>query len=195
MPCKHLIYMASVLYGRNSRDRHQLLAIAVKNSAHLTRYHGVFAPASPDRARVVPKTRAVHMPERGGVGPAQPCWPPRSAVIRPVATGPGGFVADMASYTYLSPTDRVGVAPGSDAPDRRALRRGRGVSNWLSGLLAGGLLEYAVATCLRDDFLSAEVSPMLVAVWVVGGVVLLLLAANAGPAQEAAPHKTRTVAT
>jgi hypothetical protein len=25
---------------------------------HLTRYHGVFAPASPDRARVVPRTRA-----------------------------------------------------------------------------------------------------------------------------------------
>ena len=26
--------------------------------AHLTRYHGVFAPASPDRAQVVPGTRA-----------------------------------------------------------------------------------------------------------------------------------------
>ena len=29
-----------------------------KPRAHLTRYHGVFAPASPDRARVVPRTRA-----------------------------------------------------------------------------------------------------------------------------------------
>jgi hypothetical protein len=28
-----------------------------KPHAHLTRYHGVFAPASPDRARVVPRTR------------------------------------------------------------------------------------------------------------------------------------------
>jgi hypothetical protein len=29
-----------------------------KPRAHLTRYHGVFAPASPDRARIVPKTPA-----------------------------------------------------------------------------------------------------------------------------------------
>jgi hypothetical protein len=27
------------------------------DDAHLTRYHGVFAPASPDRSRVVPRTR------------------------------------------------------------------------------------------------------------------------------------------
>jgi hypothetical protein len=30
----------------------------LNDSAHLTRYHGVFAPASPDRARVVRKTRS-----------------------------------------------------------------------------------------------------------------------------------------
>jgi hypothetical protein len=29
-----------------------------KPRAHLTRYHGVFAPASPDRSRVVPRTQA-----------------------------------------------------------------------------------------------------------------------------------------
>jgi hypothetical protein len=34
-----------------------LAALVPKPRAHLTRYHGVFAPASPDRARVVPKTR------------------------------------------------------------------------------------------------------------------------------------------
>ena len=32
-------------------------------AAHLTRYHGVFAPASRDRARIVPRTRTVA--ERG----------------------------------------------------------------------------------------------------------------------------------
>ena len=34
-----------------------------KPRAHLTRYHGVFAPASRDRARIVPRTRTVA--ERG----------------------------------------------------------------------------------------------------------------------------------
>jgi hypothetical protein len=37
----------------------RLVALVPKPRAHLTRYHGVFAPASPDRARVVPKTRVV----------------------------------------------------------------------------------------------------------------------------------------
>ena len=36
----------------------RLAALVPKPRAHLTRYHGVFAPASPDRARVVPKSRA-----------------------------------------------------------------------------------------------------------------------------------------
>ena len=36
----------------------RLAALVPKPRAHLTRYHGVFAPASPDRSRVVPKTRA-----------------------------------------------------------------------------------------------------------------------------------------
>jgi hypothetical protein len=35
----------------------RLAALVPKPHAHLIRYHGVFAPASPDRARVVPKTR------------------------------------------------------------------------------------------------------------------------------------------
>jgi hypothetical protein len=36
----------------------RLVALVTKPRAHLTRYHGVFAPASPDRSRVVPKMRA-----------------------------------------------------------------------------------------------------------------------------------------
>jgi hypothetical protein len=36
----------------------RLAALVPKPRAHLTRYHGVFAPASPDRARIVPRTRA-----------------------------------------------------------------------------------------------------------------------------------------
>ena len=42
-----------------------------KPRAHLTRYHGVFAPASPDRARVVPKTRAGARPSDGISKPAE----------------------------------------------------------------------------------------------------------------------------
>jgi len=36
----------------------RLAALVPKPRAHLTRYHAVFAPASSDRARVVPRTRA-----------------------------------------------------------------------------------------------------------------------------------------
>jgi hypothetical protein len=36
----------------------RLAALVPKPRAHLTRYHGVCAPASPDRTRVVPGTRA-----------------------------------------------------------------------------------------------------------------------------------------
>ena len=35
----------------------RLAALVPKPRAHLTRYHGVFAPASPDRARIVPGAR------------------------------------------------------------------------------------------------------------------------------------------
>jgi hypothetical protein len=37
----------------------RLAALVPKPRAHLTRYHGVFAPASPDRAQIVPSARAV----------------------------------------------------------------------------------------------------------------------------------------
>jgi hypothetical protein len=37
----------------------RLAALVPKPRAHLTRYHGVFASASPDRAQIVPSARAV----------------------------------------------------------------------------------------------------------------------------------------
>ena len=37
----------------------RLAALVPKPRAHLTRYHGVFAPASPDRAQIVPSAGAV----------------------------------------------------------------------------------------------------------------------------------------
>lgn len=45
----------------------RLAALVPKPRAHLTRYHGVFAPASPDRARIVPRTHAAAANERGEV--------------------------------------------------------------------------------------------------------------------------------
>ncbi|MGI8843407.1 MAG: transposase [Gemmatimonadaceae bacterium] len=42
----------------------RLAALVPKPRAHLTRYHGVFAPASPDRARIVPRTCAAAANER-----------------------------------------------------------------------------------------------------------------------------------
>jgi hypothetical protein len=48
----------------------RLAARVPKPRAHLTRYHGVFAPASPDRARVVPRTRASAAKKANGYGEA-----------------------------------------------------------------------------------------------------------------------------
>jgi Putative transposase/Transposase zinc-binding domain len=48
----------------------RLAALVPKPRAHLTRYHGVFAPASPDRARVVPGTRSA------AANKAKPCGEP-----------------------------------------------------------------------------------------------------------------------
>ncbi len=47
----------------------RLAALVPKPRAHLTRYHSVFAPASPNRARVVPSTRAT-------ANKAKPCGEP-----------------------------------------------------------------------------------------------------------------------
>jgi hypothetical protein len=47
----HVIFEPEDLMAR-------LAALVPKPRAHLTRYHGVFASASPDRPRIVPATRA-----------------------------------------------------------------------------------------------------------------------------------------
>jgi hypothetical protein len=45
----------------------RLAALVPKPRAHLTRYHGVLAPASPDRARIVPRLRTAAATERAEV--------------------------------------------------------------------------------------------------------------------------------
>jgi hypothetical protein len=45
----------------------RLAALVPKPRAHLTRYHGVFAPASPDRAKIVPGIRTAASAARGEV--------------------------------------------------------------------------------------------------------------------------------
>jgi len=49
----------------------RLAALVPKPRAHLTRYHGVFAPPSPDRPRIVPRTHAGSEPTTGGPCPAR----------------------------------------------------------------------------------------------------------------------------
>jgi len=51
----------------------RLAALVPKPRAHLTRYHGVFAPANPDRARVVPGTRGTRAAAAGqAMGSGEP---------------------------------------------------------------------------------------------------------------------------
>jgi hypothetical protein len=45
----------------------RIVALVPKPRAHLTRDHGVFAPGSPDRARIVPRTGAAASAARGEV--------------------------------------------------------------------------------------------------------------------------------
>src|SRR5690554_4640393 len=58
--------MMHLLLGRLWQDFiARLAALVPKPGARQFRYHGVFAPASPDRARVVPRTRAAVAGECG----------------------------------------------------------------------------------------------------------------------------------
>jgi hypothetical protein len=59
----HVIFEPEDLIAR-------LAALVPKPRAHLTRYHGVFAPASPDRSRVVPRTGGVVSNEGQGGEPS-----------------------------------------------------------------------------------------------------------------------------
>jgi hypothetical protein len=57
--------------GGGSTSLQPVLDLVIQNAqrdtAHPTRYHGVFAPASPDQARIVPSTRSAASTERGEV--------------------------------------------------------------------------------------------------------------------------------
>jgi putative ABC transport system permease protein len=61
----------------------------------------------------------------------------------------------------------------------------RGLLLGLAGLALGTLLAFLLVAWLRDAFLSREISPGIVAVGVVIGIALLLLAASLGPARQA----------
>jgi hypothetical protein len=78
---------------------------------------------------------------------------------------------------------RAAIGAGPDAIGRLVLRRA--VLLGLPGLVVGGLLAFIVVAWLRDEFVSRDISPALVTVWLVAGLVLLLLVASLGPAREA----------
>ena len=62
---------------------------------------------------------------------------------------------------------------------------GRGLMLGLPGLVLGTLLAFIAVAWLRDDFVSREISPTVVTLAVVIGLVLLLAAAGLGPARQA----------
>ena len=68
----------------------------------------------------------------------------------------------------------------------RSLVVRRGLQLGLPELGAGGLLAFIVVALIRDGFLSAEISSLLVTAWLVAGLVLLLFAVSVGPARDAA---------
>jgi hypothetical protein len=78
---------------------------------------------------------------------------------------------------------RAALGAGPSALARLVFRRGFMLV--LPGLVAGALLAFLLVAWLRDDYLSREISPGVVAVAVVIGVILLTLAASLAPAREA----------
>lgn len=119
--------------------------------------------------------------------------PDRARGLMTMATA--AFVVLLAALGFYG-TQRYLVAAGrreyalraAVGADPRALGRLvvlRSLLWGVPGLAVGACLAFAVAAWLRDTFLSREVSPALVAAWLVVGLVLLLLAASRGPAREA----------
>lgn len=78
---------------------------------------------------------------------------------------------------------RASVGAGPRAIGRLVLRRG--VLLGMPGLVLGTLLTVIVVAWLRDDFVSREVSPLVVTLVVVIGIALILLVASLGPAAQA----------
>ena len=73
----------------------RLAALVPKPRAHLIRYHGVFAPASPDRARIVPGPRAAAattavapQPDRPPIGQRGLTWAQRLQRVFATPQGP-----------------------------------------------------------------------------------------------------------
>jgi hypothetical protein len=80
------------------------------------------------------------MPERGGVGAARPCWPPRLAVIDPVSACLNGFAADiMGSYTHYP-------RPGMDMP----------VMHWTPAISPSTLTWYTGISSCRGKGISSS---------------------------------------
>ena len=78
---------------------------------------------------------------------------------------------------------RASLGAGPRAIGRLVISRGLALG--LPGLATGGLLGFIVVAWLRGDYVARDVSPGLVTASVLGGLVLLLVAASLPPAAEA----------
>jgi len=78
---------------------------------------------------------------------------------------------------------RASIGAGPKALGRLVLVRGVLIS--LPGLAAGTLLAFILVAWLRDGFIARDVSPLMVTLAVVVGLVALLLIASLGPARQA----------
>ena len=106
----------------------RLVALVPKPRAHLTRYHGVFAPASPDRAQVVPRIHAAAATERGEVSATDRqramSWAQRlrrvSAIDIETCQQCGGWLRAIASIEAPAVIERILEHRGRDAGSVRA---------------------------------------------------------------------------
>jgi hypothetical protein len=78
---------------------------------------------------------------------------------------------------------RASLGAGPSALGRLVLLRGLLLGT--PGLVTGGLLAFVAVAWLRDDFISSEIVPSLVTIWVLAGLTFILLVASLGPAREA----------
>ena len=78
---------------------------------------------------------------------------------------------------------RAALGAGPRALGRLVVRRG--LTLGLPGLLAGGFLAFIAVAWVRSDFLSQDISPAVVTIWSIVGLIVLLLAASLSPAREA----------
>jgi predicted permease len=78
---------------------------------------------------------------------------------------------------------RGALGAGPRAIGQSVLRGGILMS--LPGLVAGGMLAFIAVTWSLDEYVSRQISPVGVTLWVVIGLVVLVLAASLGPARRA----------